>query len=98
MVENLLRIDCWISKQQAGGAYMARSRQMGDMVSYLFTSAHSVIITNVYTGGASPTGIGSLIHFGNIRDAGTVNPDPNNPDLFRRGFIVPYRWVEKVAR
>lgn len=92
---NLLRIDCWVSKQQAGEAYQARLRQMGDMVAYLLDSAISVPITNVYTGVAAPTAIGGLIRLGDVQSVAVPNPDSQNPDLHRRSFNISYEWIER---
>lgn len=94
MMQGTLEVDCWISRQHAGAAWPARLRQMGDMVSYLFTSGSQVEINNLYTGTAAPSGAGGLI---NIRrgDEVEVAPDPN-PDIVRRRYLARYRWIERV--
>lgn len=93
---NIVEINCWVSKQQAGGQYEARLRQMGDMVTKLFTSAREVEIKNLYTGLAAPTGIKALIRLSPAEGRTVVNPDPGNPDYHRRRYQVTYTWVERV--
>lgn len=93
---NLAEINCWVSKQQAGGSYMQRLRQMGDMVEYLFTSGREVEIKNLYTSTANATGIKALVRLSPAQGQTITNPDPQNPDLFRRRYTVAYSWVERT--
>jgi len=94
MMQGMMEVNCWVSKQQAGGAWPGRLRQMGDMVGRLFTSGSQVEITNLYTSTAAPSGAGGLI---NVKRAYEVQvaPDPN-PDIMRRRFLTTYRWIERV--
>lgn len=94
MMQGIMEVNAWMSKQQAGAAWPARLRQMGDMVGYLFTSGQQVEITNLYTSTAAPSGVGGLINVGQAEEA-AVAPDPN-PDIMRRRYLVRYRWVERI--
>ena len=94
MMQGMMEINCWISKEQAGGAYPARLRQMGDMVGKLFSSAHQVEINNLYTSTAAPSGVGGLINIRRANEVAVV-ADPN-PDIMRRRFLAQYLWIERV--
>jgi hypothetical protein len=94
MMTNLIEVDCWVNKAQAGEQYPLRLRQMGDMVTRLFGSTVNVQLTNIYTGTGIPTAIGALIR---VRPAQgqVVAPDPN-PDIRRRRFVASYFWLERA--
>jgi hypothetical protein len=94
MMQGMMEVNCWVSKQQAGAAWPSRIRQMGDMVGHLFSSAHQVEITNLYTSTATPSGVGGLINIKRANES-QVASDPN-PDIARRRFVAAYRWVERV--
>ncbi len=94
MMQGMMEVNCWVSKQQAGASWPARLRQMGDMVGYLFSSAHQVEINNLYTSTAAPSGVGGLINIKRANET-QVAPDPN-PDIARRRFLTTYRWIERV--
>jgi len=93
---NIAEVNCWVSKQAAGNAYQQRLRQMGDMVEYLFTSGREVAISNLYTGAGVPTAIGALIRLSPAQGQTVQNPDPANPDYYRRRYTVNYWWIERV--
>ena len=93
---NIVEVDCWVSKQAAGGAAQGRLRQVGDMVEKLFSSGREVQIKNLYTGTASATGLNALIRLSPAVGQHVSNPDPNNPDLYRRRYLVTYWWIERV--
>lgn len=95
-MEGTMDISCWVSKQQAGGGYAQRLRQMADMVGALMTSAREVVLTNLYTGAQAPSGIGELIRVGEPRGVPVTNPDVRNPDLHRRRILTTYRWIERT--
>jgi len=100
--EGLADVSCWISRSEemvgkvGRYQYARRLRTMADMVTYLCASARDTELLDVYSGTAAPTGIGALVRIGAANEAAVANPDPANPDLFRRRFLVSYRWVERV--
>ncbi|KKK68486.1 hypothetical protein LCGC14_2943550 [marine sediment metagenome] len=95
LMESTLEVNCWLSREKAGGAYTHRLRHMGDMVSYIFQSARDVPLTNVYGSTTDPENVTALIRIKPANEQ-PVLPDPN-PDIVRRRFLIDYRWLERVS-
>jgi hypothetical protein len=94
LMTNLMQVDCYISREQAGEAYNAKLRQQGDMVTRLFSTGTSVLISNLYTGAGAPTANGGVITLHPARGQGV--PQEPNPDLKRLRYLVSYQWMERV--
>ena len=91
----IVEVNVWVSKSAAGGRVMQWSKQAGDMVSYLFTSGRETEIVDAYGSVSSPTGVGAIVRFHTPEQAGVSNPDPDNPDLIRRRYLLRYQWIER---
>jgi len=95
--EGIAEVNVWVSQSAAGGAVTQWSKQAGDMVSYLFVSARETEIVHAYGSVTVPTGIGALVRFNTPEQSTTTNPDPDNPDLIRRRYLLRYRWIERFS-
>jgi hypothetical protein len=104
--QGVLQVSTWVSKQQAGSFYMARLRQMSDMVSRPFFSARAVQIKNLYTGAGAPTAIDGVVRFVGFERlpfADHVDAVPGafgrtfeaNPDLMRFRHNIVYEWRDR---
>jgi len=94
-MRGLLEVDCWLSERQASASAQIRLNQMGDMVTYLFTSGRQVPIKNLYASMTSPPTLSAIVRVG-MAEEQTVQPDPN-PDIRRKRYLVDYTWVERVT-
>lgn len=95
MRQGQVEISTWVSRQQAGNSYMARLRQMRDMVATLFLQYNTVPIVNTYASVVtSPSATGRMI----LDNIDFTNPqaDPVNPDIWRIRGLAQYRWTERV--
>ena len=88
----LLEWNVWASRQDAD--WMVQLKQICDQMS-LFIIRNRIIKVNQYSGGTKrafddlPAHERSVIYFEEIRESGTIPPDPNE-DLERIRMLVPY--------
>jgi hypothetical protein len=94
-MRGLLEVDCWLSERKASASAHLMLGQMGDMVTYLFTSGRQVPIKNLYASIASPPTLSATVRVGQAEEQ-SVQPDPN-PDIMRKRYLVGYQWVERVT-
>lgn len=93
--QGIVEANVWVSKAAAGGSVVQWSKQAGDMVSHLFTSARDTEIVDAYGDNANPTGVGAILRFHTPEQAPVASPDSENPDLFRRRYLLRYQWIER---
>ena len=91
----IMEVNCWVSREYAGGAFTQRLRQMSDMVSYLFGSARAVAITDFYGDISNPENVTAIVRLEAGRQV-AVGPDVN-PDIRRMRFLANYTWLERVS-
>lgn len=91
----IMEVNCWADKQIAGESVTKYLRQMSDMVSYLFISARSVDIKNIYGSTTDPANVTAIIRLEAGRQVG-VGPDVNL-DIRRQRFLTNYTWLERAS-
>jgi hypothetical protein len=94
-MRGLMQVDCWLSERRASASAHLMLHQMGDMVTYLFTSGRQVPIQDYYSSITSPPTLSATVRVG-MAEEQSVQPDPN-PDIMRKRYLVDYRWVERVT-
>jgi hypothetical protein len=88
-------ISCWVSREIAGEAYMARVRQMGDMVGSLWQANQTFAYANLYAATAGTASATARIVLEDIEFQPPQQDGPN-PDLWRVRAIAGYSWVRRV--
>ncbi len=93
-VDGILEIDCWNNVRITGGARnnsaILQLRAMRDMVEYMFNSARSTHILNIYSSTANPPNVSALVRFGEVMQ------DPN-VNIRRIRMLVDYYYTERQS-
>jgi hypothetical protein len=91
----LAEISCWESYQRAPGVAWRNLRTLRDMAARMFATGAAVPILDVYGTTGTPTGNGTILRAGPVREA-PLGPDPN-PDVLRVRLLVTYNYLERVT-
>lgn len=91
----LAEISCWESFGRASGAHTYNLRIMRDMAARVFGTGAAINILDVYGSTSAPTGNGTIVRAGPVREA-PAGPDPN-PDVQRVRLLVQYTYLERVT-
>lgn len=93
--EGQVEINCWVSRSIAGEAYMARLREMRDMVEKIFLQNDWVILANLYaaTAGTASSTARMMI---NAPEFQPPQADPINADIFRIRGVADYSWISRT--
>jgi len=92
----LAEVSCWASGQ-ANDPWVRNLRQMGDMVNYLFHSARSIPLLNIYGSTGNPTSIG-ILRLGPGEDVISQVEAPRelSPNVHRARHLIRYYYLRTV--
>lgn len=91
----MVDISCWVSRQIAGEAYMARLRQMRDMVDSMWQSTQTLAYANIYAATAGTASATARMILEEI-EFQPEQMDGHNADLYRIRAVANYSWVRRV--